>query len=131
MSERFKETLSVWESGVHQFNVGQFWLAHESWEKGWKDLEDPEKQYVQALIQVCAVFYLLIEKSRLRPARALCRAALRKFESFHKAAKSSGCRQYPEIPGVEKVLTEIIDQDLKLEEWKKLAHSLTARIVIE
>jgi hypothetical protein len=73
-----EDLLSAWRQGIAEFNEGRYWNAHEYWERGWVRLSEPQKTYIQALIQVAAVFYLL-EKGRERPARALCLSAIQKL----------------------------------------------------
>lgn len=74
-----------WRRGTQQFNLGEYWHAHESWEQGWLKLPVGEKEYLKALIQASAVFYL-IEKGRTGPALALASRALELLE----LAKSLG-----------------------------------------
>jgi predicted metal-dependent hydrolase len=71
--------LHAWAEGVDHYNAGRFWEAHESWERGWKDLPDPEREWVQAWIQVAGLHHLRLE-GRLRPARALLARATLKLE---------------------------------------------------
>jgi hypothetical protein len=51
-----------WNSGALQdglacYRRGQFFLAHEYWECVWLTLEEPQKSFLQALIQVTAAFH--------------------------------------------------------------------------
>src|SRR4051812_41035408 len=67
--------LKAWEDGVHEFNSGRYWDAHEKWEQGWKRLPEPERTWVQAWIQLAGVIHLLA-KGRIAAARALCQSAV-------------------------------------------------------
>jgi hypothetical protein len=68
-----------WKAGIEKFNSHHYWEAHESWERGWKNLKDPEKTRVQIAIQAAAAFYLL-RKKRIAPAQRLCLLILNKME---------------------------------------------------
>ena len=71
--------LLAWQKGITDFNSGRFWEAHHGWEQGWTGLSPPQKDYVQALIQSCAVF-VHIDKGKPGPAHRLCTTALLKLE---------------------------------------------------
>jgi predicted metal-dependent hydrolase len=43
--------------GVDQFNSHDFWHAHESWETLWLASRDPEKRFLQGLIQLAAAYH--------------------------------------------------------------------------
>ena len=45
------------ERGVEHFNAGRFFEAHEVWEELWLAAAEPEKTYLQGLIQVAAAFH--------------------------------------------------------------------------
>jgi predicted metal-dependent hydrolase len=40
--------------GVHAFNAGEFFAAHEVWEELWLDSVGPGKQLLQGLVQIAA-----------------------------------------------------------------------------
>ena len=40
--------------GVAQFNAGEFFEAHETWEVLWNDTVGAEKQLIQGLVQIAA-----------------------------------------------------------------------------
>lgn len=71
--------LEAWREGVEEFNRGQYWEAHEKWERGWKGLPEPERTWVQAWIQLAGVLCLR-QKNRETAARALSVSALAKLE---------------------------------------------------
>lgn len=54
-------------------------MAHEHWESVWLTLEEPEKSFLQALIQVTAAFHHLDSGNRAGAASLLGRA-LRRLE---------------------------------------------------
>ena len=113
--------LRAWGAGAEEFNSGRFWHAHECWEQGWVSLPEPEKTYIQALIQVAAVIHLL-GRERIRPALALCVLALAKF---HRVRGCPG-RQLPplQVLGAETFLQSVLDQGGQ--EWKGSASLLKA-----
>lgn len=45
------------DEGIERFNEGRFWDAHESWETLWLDSDEPEKTFLQGLIQLTAAFH--------------------------------------------------------------------------
>jgi hypothetical protein len=45
--------------GLHCYSNEQFFEAHEHWEAVWLTLREPEKSFLQALIQVSAAFHHL------------------------------------------------------------------------
>jgi len=134
MENKSKTVLAAWDLGVAEFNSGRFWHAHERWELGWKQLPSPEKEYVQALIQSCAVFYLILEKARFRPAFRLCRSALNKLAWVKDQGLNPKANPQLKIVGLEKVLQEIEGLSQKSSEelikidWKKYSARLKARL---
>ena len=43
--------------GVADFNAGRFFEAHEVWEELWLAAPEPEKTFLQGLIQIAAAFH--------------------------------------------------------------------------
>jgi predicted metal-dependent hydrolase len=43
------------EEGIHLFNSGQHWHAHEAWEPLWMGLEGEDKLYLQGFIMAAAM----------------------------------------------------------------------------
>ena len=73
-----------WNSGALQdglacYRRGQFFLAHEYWECVWLTLEEPQKSFLQALIQVTAAFHHR-ETGNAAGTISLLRRALRRLE---------------------------------------------------
>lgn len=75
------------EEGLACYRRGKFFLAHEHWECVWLTLEEPEKSFLQALIQVTAAFHHL-DAGNSAGALSLLRRALRRLEQF--PAQSGG-----------------------------------------
>ena len=46
-------------TGVHEFNAGNHFEAHEAWEAVWNDAIGPEKQLCQGLVQIAAGYHKL------------------------------------------------------------------------
>jgi predicted metal-dependent hydrolase len=67
--------------GLRCYKSGEFFLAHEHWEGVWLKSEEPEKTFLQALIQIAAAFHHLQRKNFIGAA-SLLRAALRRLEAF-------------------------------------------------
>jgi predicted metal-dependent hydrolase len=45
------------DEGIHLFNEGHHWHAHESWEPLWMGLEEDDKVFVQGLIMAAAMLH--------------------------------------------------------------------------
>ncbi|MGA2510701.1 MAG: DUF309 domain-containing protein [Candidatus Acidiferrales bacterium] len=45
------------ERGVAHFNAGEFFEAHEVWEELWLRAPEPEKAFLQGMIQIAAAFH--------------------------------------------------------------------------
>ncbi|MGB6975666.1 MAG: DUF309 domain-containing protein [Terracidiphilus sp.] len=43
--------------GLRRYRSGEFFLAHEDWESVWLGLREPEKSFLQAIIQVSAALH--------------------------------------------------------------------------
>lgn len=65
--------------GLTCYGRTQFFLAHEHWESVWLILEEPEKSFLQALIQITAAFHHL-QAGNSPGAVSLLRRALRRLE---------------------------------------------------
>ncbi len=69
------------EEGVRCYRNEEFWLAHEHWESVWLRLPEPEKTFLQALIQTTAAFHHL-QTGNLRGTISLLRRALQRLEPY-------------------------------------------------
>ncbi len=67
--------------GLHCYKGGEFFLAHEHWESVWLKCEEPDKTFLQALIQITAAFHHFQRKNFIGTA-SLLRAALRRLNAF-------------------------------------------------
>jgi hypothetical protein len=65
--------------GLSCYRNAEFFLAHEDWESIWLTLEEPEKSFLRALIQMTAAFHHL-QAGNSAGAVSLLRRALRRFE---------------------------------------------------
>jgi hypothetical protein len=65
--------------GLACYRRREFFLAHEHWESVWLTLEEPEKSFLQALIQVTAAFHHL-EAGNSTGTVSLLQRALRRLE---------------------------------------------------
>jgi predicted metal-dependent hydrolase len=73
--------LGALADGLRCYQREEFFLAHEHWESVWLKSREPEKSFLQALIQIAAAFHHL-QRKNLRGAASLLRAALRKLERY-------------------------------------------------
>ena len=69
------------QRGFEQFNAREFFAAHETWEEIWLAAPEPDKTFLQGIIQVAAAFH---HYRRGNPAgtRSLLDAGLRKISKF-------------------------------------------------
>lgn len=73
------EQAEAFARGAAQFNAGEFWEAHETWEPLWLQAPEPVKTFLQGLIQVAAG---LVHVQRVNAKGALSKlgAGLEKLE---------------------------------------------------
>jgi uncharacterized protein len=127
------------ERGVALFNQGEFFQAHEVWEEIWLAEDEPEKAFLQGLIQVAAAFYhaqrgnaggmkSLLAVGLLKLSRfpndhrgigvaALCEEAQSCAESL--AEQNSGVRKFPKINGCEEDRQKKAARDVRSEPASK------------
>lgn len=67
--------------GLRCYRAEEFFLAHEHWEAVWLQAQEPEKTFLQALIQTTAAFHHLRRGNRIGAA-SLLRAARRRLEPY-------------------------------------------------
>jgi uncharacterized protein len=66
-------------TGLTCYNSSQFFEAHEHWECAWLQLSEPEKSFLQALIQMTGAFHHL-HRGNIVGASSLLRRTLRRLE---------------------------------------------------
>lgn len=67
--------------GMEQFNRRHFFESHETWEEVWLRAPEPDKTFLQGIIQVAAAFHHYARGNRAG-AESLMRAGLSKLEKF-------------------------------------------------
>ena len=72
---------AAFSRGMRQFNSCEFWHAHETWELIWLPAAEPDKTFLQGIIQVAAAFYHHQKKNH-QGMRSLMRRGLAKLEGF-------------------------------------------------
>ncbi len=65
--------------GLRLYDAGEYFTAHEAWETVWLEVREPDKTFLQGLIQVTAAFHHLQRNNPLGAGRLL-QAALRRLE---------------------------------------------------
>jgi uncharacterized protein len=68
-------------AGLKCYRSGEFFEAHEHWELVWLECAEPEKTFLQSLIQVSAAFHHL-RRGNLAGARSLLTRALGRLERY-------------------------------------------------
>lgn len=79
---------AIFRRGVEHFNCREFFVAHEVWEEIWLKAAEPEKTFLQGLIQVAAGFHHY-QRGNLLGAQSLTRAGLEKLDKHS--------QQHPEL----------------------------------
>ena len=77
----FDWSLGALAEGLRLYNAGEFFAAHEAWETIWLGAQEPDKTFLQGLIQVTAAFYHLQRDNPLGTV-LLLQAALRRLERY-------------------------------------------------
>jgi predicted metal-dependent hydrolase len=67
--------------GLRLYDAGEFFTAHEAWESVWLGSPEPEKTFLQGLIQVTAAFHHL-QRDNALGAMLLLQAALRRLDRY-------------------------------------------------
>jgi uncharacterized protein len=81
---KFDWTEGALAKGLSLYDAGEFFTAHEEWESVWLKLPEPEKTFLQGLIQVTAAFHHLQRDNRLGTV-LLLQAALRRLDRYPEA----------------------------------------------
>jgi uncharacterized protein len=76
-----REHKEKFHRGLEQFNAECFFEAHETWEEVWLASPEPDKTFLQGLIQIAAAFHHY-RRGNLRGTRSLLKAALRRLAPF-------------------------------------------------
>jgi predicted metal-dependent hydrolase len=67
--------------GLRCFLSGAFFEAHEHWESVWLGAQEPERTFLQGLIQVAASFHHF-QRGNFAGTTSLLRSALRRLDSY-------------------------------------------------
>ena len=71
----------LYQKGLEAFNSAHFYDAHEHWEEVWLETPNPDKMFLQGLIQVAAAFHHY-SRANLLGTRNLLQAGLLKLDCF-------------------------------------------------
>ncbi|HXX44299.1 MAG TPA: DUF309 domain-containing protein [Candidatus Acidoferrales bacterium] len=69
------------ERGIAHFNAREFFEAHEAWEELWLRAQEPQKAFLQGIIQVAAAFHHY-QRGNSNGAKSLLAAGITKLEGF-------------------------------------------------
>jgi len=78
---KFDWTEGALAEGLNHYRAGEFFAAHESWESLWLVAQEPEKMFLQGLIQVTAAFHHL-QRNNPHGTTLLLQAALGRLERY-------------------------------------------------
>jgi RimJ/RimL family protein N-acetyltransferase len=70
--------------GLRCFHSGAFFQAHEHWESVWLAAQEPEKTFLQGLIQIAAAFHHF-QRGNCAGTISLLRSALRRLDAYPEA----------------------------------------------
>jgi uncharacterized protein len=71
----------LFRKGLEAFNTSRFYEAHEDWEEVWLKTPNPDKMFLQGLIQVAAAFHHY-SRANHEGTRNLLQAGLSKLDLF-------------------------------------------------
>lgn len=57
-ADQSAETIAFWQ-GVEEFNRGELYASHDTWEAIWSEAMEPDRSFYQGLIQIAVAFYHL------------------------------------------------------------------------
>jgi len=77
MSTDFDWTTGPLADGLRCYRAEQFFEAHEHWETVWLTLAEPEKSFLQSLVQISAAFHHLRRGNRTGAISLLTRSLRR------------------------------------------------------
>ncbi len=78
---KFDWTQGPLAEGLRLYHAREFFAAHEAWESVWLRAQEPEKMFLQGLIQVTAAFHHL-QRQNPQGTVLLLQAALGRFERY-------------------------------------------------
>jgi uncharacterized protein len=78
---RFDWTEGPLAEGLRLYRAERFFDAHELWERVWLNSPEPEKTFLQGLIQVTAAFHHMQRNNSLGT-ELLLKAALRRLDAY-------------------------------------------------
>jgi hypothetical protein len=84
---------SQFARGVAHFNAREFFEAHEVWEELWLVAQEPEKTFLQGLIQVAAAFHHHAREN-VRGAKSLLAAGVAKLQGFPEGHRGIAVRDF-------------------------------------
>ncbi len=74
--------------GIEQFNAGHFFEAHETWEEVWLHSPEPDKTFLQGIIQIAAAFHHR-SRGNDRGTPTLLQAGLKRLARFPPCTEES------------------------------------------
>jgi hypothetical protein len=73
--------LGALAAGLRCYRSQEFFLAHEHWESVWLKCQEPERSFLQALIQTTSAFHHL-QRNNSKGAASLLNKALRRLDTY-------------------------------------------------
>jgi hypothetical protein len=81
--------LEAFDAGARLFDEGRYWDAHEAWEERWRVEAEPQRTFLQGLIQISAAFHKLFVMRNAASASRLLAKGLAKLDASSSSASWS------------------------------------------
>jgi predicted metal-dependent hydrolase len=78
---KFDWTQGALAEGLRRYQAGEYFAAHEAWESLWLVAQEPDKMFLQGLIQVTAAFHHF-QRNNPQGTVGLLRGALGRLERY-------------------------------------------------
>lgn len=79
MHDNYEE--SYFEQGMAEYEKGDYFQAHDIWEKLWSDYSQKDRLFIQGLIQL-SVSFVHLQNGNLTGARNLLSKSRQKFDNY-------------------------------------------------
>lgn len=104
------EEVDLFQKGLSQFNAGDFFEAHETWEDLWRDASGDDRLFYQGLIQL-AVTLVHVQQGNPRGVRNVWRSAQTKFAGL--SAVYQGVDTPALLVAMENFLAPVLAMDMQ------------------
>ncbi len=121
MTKRKEEYPQEVNDGIQLLNQDQFYEAHEAFETAWRRTQDPSREFYRALLQVSGGFFRL-SQGKPQAAKKFFTHALKWLAPF--PSPHLGCNTEILIEDIQKIINEIKNDHMDIQELKEMLHLL-------